>query len=135
MSKNARMYGEHQSETMEIDGVVMRICVFCGKQKPLVDFPRNGLTPEGAPAYRYDCKVCYNIRRTENNNKKKHSDFIGGQKRRGEVAPDIHSSRVEGSFDILRRRVCILWRHYTKRCALDKGPPAGDERWRYYVAR
>lgn len=87
MIKNTRMYGEHHSETMEIDGVVMRICVFCGKQKPLVDFPRNGLTPEGDPAYRYDCKTCYNIRRTENNNKKKHSDFIGGQKRRGEVAP------------------------------------------------
>lgn len=80
--KNKRMFGEYQSET--VDG--RRRCVFCGEWKDLrADFHHNG----GEDVYRQDCKVCYNIRRKENKTKKRHSDFIGGQKRRGEAAPKL----------------------------------------------
>lgn len=84
-----RMYGTYQSETFVKDGVTYRTCIFCGETKPIVDFPRNGLTFDNQPAYRQDCKVCYNVRRRANNsrNRKYHSDFIGSQKRRGEEEP------------------------------------------------
>lgn len=59
-------------------------CTFCGEVKPLSEFARNGVDKNGNPAYRQDCKVCYNIRRRENATKKRHSDFVGGMKRRGE---------------------------------------------------
>lgn len=85
MARAQRMYGGYSSETDEDNG--QRRCVFCGNSKPLVDFHLNGLDAEGNPAYRFDCKLCYNIRRQENKIKKVHSDFIGGQKRRGEEAP------------------------------------------------
>lgn len=80
------MYGEYTSEDFS-NGT--RRCVFCGQIKPLTDFPRNGKDKYGKTVYRQDCKTCYNIRRNENRNKKKHSDFIGGQKRRGEAAPRL----------------------------------------------
>lgn len=66
-----------------------RRCRFCGQIKPLTDFPRNGVDKEGQVAYRYDCKTCYNIRRNEDRNKKRHSDFIGGLRRRGEENPNF----------------------------------------------
>lgn len=62
-----------------------RRCVFCGTWKRHVEFGRNGCDADGMPQYRYDCKVCYNVRRRENKLKKCHSDFVGGMKRRGEV--------------------------------------------------
>ena len=84
--RNKKMYGEYTSEDFS-NGT--RRCVFCGQIKKLDDFPKNGKDANGKPAYRQDCKVCYNIRRNENRNKKKHSDFIGGQKRRGEESPNF----------------------------------------------
>ena len=85
MGRTQRMYGTYPSETK--DG--MRRCVFCGEWKPLEDFPRNGYDEEGNVARRLDCRTCYNIRRQENSAKKSHSDFIGGQKRRGEAIPKL----------------------------------------------
>lgn len=77
---NKRMYGNYESET--VDG--LRRCVFCGEWKDLeTEFYSNGGTR------RLDCKTCYNIRRKENKTKKRHSDFIGGQKRRGEADPKL----------------------------------------------
>ena len=87
-----RMYGQCTCETFEQNGVLMRRCKFCGQVKELEkDFPKNGVDEEGKPVYRLDCKVCYNIRRNANKPvaKKAHSDFIGGQKRRGEVNPQF----------------------------------------------
>ena len=85
MGRNKRMYGSFPSE--DIGG--KRRCVFCGKFKPLSAYHKNGYNPDGSTAYRQDCKVCYNIRRRENKAKKTHSDFIGGQKRRGEAEPSL----------------------------------------------
>lgn len=84
MSAASKMYGDYASETYKKYGVFYRRCVFCGEEKVLTDFPKNGVNAAGQTEYRQDCKVCYNIRRKENRNKKKHNDFIGGQKRRGE---------------------------------------------------
>jgi len=85
MGRNKKMYGSFPSE--DIGG--KRRCVFCGELKPLSAYHKNGYNPDGSTAYRQDCKVCYNIRRRENKAKKTHSDFIGGQKRRGEVEPSL----------------------------------------------
>lgn len=86
MSRNKRMYGTYESETHGS----MRRCVFCGEWKHLhKDFPKNGHDSYGNQAFRQDCTKCYNIRRTENKSKKRHSDFIGSQKRRGEAAPEL----------------------------------------------
>lgn len=83
---NKRMRGTYKSETIKGE----RRCVFCGEWKALEsDFARNGTDANGEVRYRQDCKVCYNIRRKENKAKKVHSDFIGGQKRRGEAAPAL----------------------------------------------
>lgn len=86
MARNKRMFGQYESEDI---GDSERRCVFCGEVKSITDFPKNGCNPDGTTAYRLDCKVCYNIRRKENKTKKRHSDFIGGQKRRGEAAPRL----------------------------------------------
>lgn len=88
-SRNARMYGEFTSETFNDGGQLLRRCVFCGQVKPITDFHHNGTDPSGKPEWRQDCKCCYNIRRNENRTKKKHSDFIGGQKRRGDANPNF----------------------------------------------
>lgn len=79
--KTKRMYGAYESIDLP-NGE--RVCRFCGKAKPLSEFGRNGTDADGKPLYRYDCKVCYNVRRKENKAKKSHSDFIGSMKRRGE---------------------------------------------------
>lgn len=84
MGKSKKMYGAFESSTFIDNGVVYRRCVFCGKVKPIVEYPRNGTNKRGEPLYRLDCKTCYNIRRRENATKKKHTDFVGGMKRRGE---------------------------------------------------
>lgn len=91
MAKAKRMFGTFESEThvSSIDGITRRRCVFCGTVKPLDDFPKNGVDLEGLPKHRLDCKTCYGIRRQENGAKKTHSDFIGGQKRRGEPEPKL----------------------------------------------
>jgi 5-methylcytosine-specific restriction endonuclease McrA len=86
MACNKRMFGRYASEDISDSE---RRCVFCGEVKSLTDFPKNGTNPDGTTAYRLDCKVCYNIRRKENKAKKYHSDFIGGQKRRGEAEPRL----------------------------------------------
>lgn len=83
---NKRMYGSYTTETLVDNGQLYRRCIFCGEVKLLSqNFARNGVDADGGPAYRQDCKTCYNIRRHENRNKKAHSDFLGGQRRRGDT--------------------------------------------------
>lgn len=83
-----RMYGRFESETYIKDGIVYRRCVNCGETKPITDFHRNGAEPNGKPAWRLECKVCYNIKRRENRTKSTHSTFVGHQKWRGEEVVD-----------------------------------------------
>lgn len=78
--RNKRMTGKYAS-VLE-NG--KKTCTFCGKVLPLDAFARNGVDDNGNQKYRDDCKICYNIRRRENATKKRHSDFVGGMKRRGE---------------------------------------------------
>ena len=86
MSRTKRMKGKFDTELIESEnGIVLKTCTFCGMSKPLNDFPKNGKDEFGEPKYRDDCKTCYNIRRRENATKKKHTDFVGGMKRRGEA--------------------------------------------------
>lgn len=91
MARNIRMQGQHESRTFHnSENVLVRKCVFCGEPKELEEcFYKNGVDAAGEPVYRLDCKKCYNIRREENGLKKRHSDFIGGQKRRGEEEPPL----------------------------------------------
>lgn len=85
--KTARMHGKYAKEEIKgPDGsTVAKTCTFCGELLPIDRFAKNGTAADGTPRYRDDCKVCYNIRRRENATKKRHSDFIGSMKRRGEV--------------------------------------------------
>ena len=89
------MTGTHESdEYTDEHGIVWRRCVFCGEYKKLTEgYHKNGTGSRGEVQYRLDCKTCYNIRRRENNTKKKHTDFVGSQKRRGEE--DIDFSHQE----------------------------------------
>lgn len=89
MAKNKRMTGNYTSEDFFDRNDWYRRCVFCGQVKEISEFPKNGTDLAGNVCYRQDCKTCYNIRRNENRTKKKHSDFIGSQKRRGEESPDF----------------------------------------------
>ena len=90
------MYGIYESETFVDNGVWYRRCVFCGELKQLhQDFPKNGTDDKGETIYRQDCKVCYNIRRHENRSKKYHSDFLGGQRRRGDDPNFTHQEWKE----------------------------------------
>lgn len=90
MSRNKKMYGIFEPVVRQLDsGIVLKTCTFCGEEKLLTDFPKNGVDKNGKVKYRDDCKTCYNIRRRENRTKKKHTDFIGGQKRRGEENPNF----------------------------------------------
>lgn len=61
-----------------------KVCSFCGKELPLDCFALNGKDADGNARRRDDCKTCYNIRRKENAAKKRHTDFLGSMKRRGE---------------------------------------------------
>ena len=90
MSRNKRMKGTYEPIVRtDAYGQMTKVCSFCGEEKFIEEFPKNGVDSEGKTRYRDDCKTCYNIRRKENRTKKKHSDFIGGQKRRGEDNPDF----------------------------------------------
>ena len=81
-----RMQGKYDGRTiMQGNEVVAKVCTFCGELKDIDGFAKNGIGPDGTVRYRDDCKICYNIRRRENASKKKHSDFVGGMRRRGEV--------------------------------------------------
>jgi len=89
MTKQKRLKSRYESE---YDENGLRKCVYCGQWKIIEsEYARNGKDAYGNPAYRKDCKVCYNIRRNENRSRsrKSHSDFIGGQKRRGESTPSL----------------------------------------------
>ena len=111
------MYGTYQ---MTDDGTLAkgyRVCVFCGVPKPESDFPKNGYNKDGTPNYRQDCKVCYNIRRKENRTSKRHSDFIGGQKRRGEIEP---------TFSFQEWKECVLF--FGGECAYCGGTPRRGQR-------
>ena len=86
------MKGAFESIAYYVDGkVYAKVCIFCGKCKNIEEFPKNGKDAAGNVVHRQDCKTCYNIRRVANkkDNKKSHSDFIGGQKRRGEEEPQL----------------------------------------------
>lgn len=78
------MMGTYPPDERFIDGVLHKRCTYCGKFKPLSDFPKNGTDGLGRPLYRHDCKKCYNIRRRENATKARHSSFVSGMSRRGE---------------------------------------------------
>lgn len=84
MSK--RMHGSYESviKHNKHGAVESKVCTFCGKMLPIDAFAKNGLSADGAQQYRDDCKVCYNIRRKENAAKKRHTDFLGSMRRRGE---------------------------------------------------
>ena len=82
--RSTRMYGKFESDTYIKDGIMYRRCVNCGEAKPIADFHRNGTEQNGKPAWRLECKVCYNIKRRENRTKNSHSSFVGHQKWRGE---------------------------------------------------
>lgn len=85
--RNTRMHGGYSTYcSLDADGnIVAKACTFCGELKKIDLFAKNGKNADGTCRYRDDCKTCYNIRRRENTAKKKHSDFIGSMKRRGEV--------------------------------------------------
>lgn len=90
MSRNKRMKGSFAPDMWyDCKGQRIKRCTFCGEAKPIDCFPKNGVDSHGNAKYRDDCKTCYNIRRKENRTKKKHNDFIGGQKRRGEENPEF----------------------------------------------
>ena len=78
--KSKRMTGKYTS----VIANGKKTCTFCGEALPLEAFAKNGVDANGNQKYRDDCKTCYNIRRRENATKKRHSDFVGGMKRRGE---------------------------------------------------
>lgn len=89
-----RMRGQYEAEVVEMDGgEVMQRCCFCGELLPLTDeyFNKNGYNENGEQRYRKDCKTCYNVRRRANKprDRKRHQDFICGQKRRGEAVPQL----------------------------------------------
>ena len=86
--RNKRMKGTYRADCfVDAHGrITAKRCSFCGTVKSILEFPRNGKDSNGQPRYRDDCKTCYNIRRRENATKKKHSDFVGGMKRRGEAS-------------------------------------------------
>lgn len=81
--RSKRMLGQYEPDTKKVKDTLYKRCTFCGEYKPLsTGFAKNGKDKHGCTKYRDDCKTCYNIRRKENRNKKRHSDFIGGQRRR-----------------------------------------------------
>lgn len=78
--RNKRMAGKYTSVIVGNK----KMCRFCGEWLPFGAFAKNGVDADGNQKYRDDCKTCYNIRRRENATKKRHSDFVGSMKRRGE---------------------------------------------------
>lgn len=81
-----RMRGAFTTQEIYSKGtLVAKICSFCGEEKPIAMFPKNGVDKNGKTRYRDDCKQCYNIRRRENATKQRHSSFVSGMSRRGET--------------------------------------------------
>lgn len=118
MSRTKRMKGRYEPLMVtDIDGNTVKVCSFCGEEKPIEDFPKNGVDANGNAKYRDDCKTCYNIRRRENRTKKKHTDFIGGQKRRGEENPD---------FSHQEWKECLIY--FGGECAYCGGTPRKGQR-------
>lgn len=92
--KTKRMKGKYYPYiTEQPDGTITKVCTFCGEDKPITEFPKNGVDADGNTRYRDDCKTCYNIRRRENATKKRHSAFVSGMNRRGEE--DVSYSHQE----------------------------------------
>lgn len=58
----------------------MPVCIDCGRELPLEDFPKNGKDKDGATRHRPDCKLCYSVKRK--GSKKKHSKFCSNTKHR-----------------------------------------------------
>lgn len=118
MSRTKRMRGQYESVVhTDAFGHVTKVCSFCGEEKFIEEFPKNGVDAEGKPLYRDDCKVCYNIRRRENRTKKKHTDFVGGMKRRGEENPD---------FSHQEWKECVIF--FQGECAYCGGTPRKGQR-------
>lgn len=111
------MTGNYTPTVTEVDGEVLKVCTFCGEVKPIYEFPKNGSNSDGSIKYRDDCKICYNIRRRENRAKKKHTDFIGSQKRRGE-------SDIEYSFQEWKE--CLIF--FQGECAYCGATPRKGQR-------
>jgi 5-methylcytosine-specific restriction endonuclease McrA len=87
MSRTKRMRGKFiPLVSTDDNGRAIKQCSFCGEWKLLEAYPKNGTNEDGSQRYRDDCKTCYNIRRRENSTKKRHTDFVGGMKRRGEAS-------------------------------------------------
>lgn len=84
------MYGTYESITKRnAHGVLMRQCVCCGDTFPLLtNYNKNGTDEHGNPAYRQECKTCYNAKRKENRISNKHSQFVAHQRTRGEADVD-----------------------------------------------
>ncbi|MNH04760.1 HNH endonuclease [compost metagenome] len=57
---------------------MIRTCTACGEDKPITEFPKNGVDLTGAVRHRTDCKVCYGISRKMS--KKKHDKFVSSTK-------------------------------------------------------
>lgn len=57
-----------------------QICNVCGLEKPLSEFPKNGVDKDGNTRRRPDCTVCYNIKRKLD--KRKHNKFVNNTKHR-----------------------------------------------------
>lgn len=117
MSRTKRMKGQYDPVERYEGYTRLKVCSFCGEEKPITDFPKNGVDSDGDTKYRDDCKTCYNIRRRENRTKKKHTDFIGGQKRRGEEAPD---------FSHQEWKECVIF--FGGECAYCGGTPRKGQR-------
>lgn len=118
MSRNKKMKGRFAPEVRYVPGeAALKRCVFCGEFKLLAEFPKNGVDADGVPQFRDDCKVCYNIRRRENRTKKRHSDFIGGMKRRGEESPE---------FSHQEWKECVIF--FGGECAYCGGTPRKGQR-------
>lgn len=118
MSRNKKMYGKYEPIVRtDAHGQMTKVCTFCGEEKFIEEFPKNGVDAQGNTRYRDDCKQCYNIRRRENRTKKKHTDFIGGQKRRGEENPD---------FSHQEWKECLIY--FGGECAYCGGTPRKGQR-------
>lgn len=117
MSRTIKMRGQYEPAERLLNGTMLKVCRFCGEEKPLEEFPKNGVDENDLVRYRDDCKVCYNIRRRENRTKKKHTDFIGGQKRRGEENPE---------FSHQEWKECLIF--FQGECAYCGGTPRKGQR-------
>lgn len=111
------MKGQYEPIQYYDGGILIKRCSFCGEEKPIKEFSRNGIDSEGNVRYRDDCKTCYNIRRNENRTKKKHSDFVGGMKRRGEANP---------TFSHQEWKECLIF--FQGECAYCGGTPRKGQR-------